>query len=209
MIAAKQPIGTPTVASAWPARIHRIWLNQYHQMIATGVLQEDDPIELIDGCLVTKMPRDPAHDWTLNQLAKKLEKEFGDAGVVRVQSAITAEHSEPEPDIAVVRPPDDYQERHPSGEDALLVVEIANSSLDFDRSVKADVYSYAGVREYWIINLIDRQIEIHRLPRSGKPGGFHERRTYLAHEEIELTLGKKSLAKWMVASLLLKAKSGR
>lgn len=209
MIAAKQLPTPSSIASAWPDRIHRISLEQYHQMIATGVLLEDDPIELIDGCLVTKMPRDPSHDWTLNQFAKKLEKAFGDAGVVRVQSAITTDDSEPDPDIAVVRPPDDYQERHPGGEDTLLVVEVSNRSLDFDRTAKAEIYSRAGVREYWVVNLIDRQIEIHRQPRPGVAGGYHERKIFLASDEVELTLGKKSLAKWKVATLLPKAKPGR
>ncbi|MBX9677330.1 MAG: Uma2 family endonuclease [Gemmataceae bacterium] len=210
MIAAKQPIGTPTVASAWPERIHRITLDQYHQMIATGVLQEDDPIELIDGCLVTKAPHDPQHDFAVNRISRLLGEAYGDDAIIRTKSAVTLGNSEPEPDVIAARPPEDeYDDRHPSGSDLFLVVEVANSSVDFDRTAKAEIYSHAGVPEYWIVNVVDRQIEVYRYPRPGHAGGYRDRTIFLASDEVELTLGRKSLAKWKVATLLPKAKLGR
>lgn len=211
MIAAKQPILTPaSIASAWPERIHRISLDQYHQMIAKGLLKEDDPIELIDGYLVTKMPHDPQHDSAVTRISRRLMEAFGDRAVVRTQCVVSLESSEPEPDVVAAKPPEDaYDDRHPSGSDVLLVVEVANSSVEFDRTTKAEIYSHGGVPEYWIGNVVERQVEVYRYPRPGHVGGYRDRTIHLATDEVELMLGRKSLAKWKVATLLPKAKSGR
>lgn len=210
MIAAKQPIAAINVASAWPDRLHRITLDQYHQMIAKGVLQEDDPIELIDGCLVTKATQGPQHDFAVNRISRLIGEAYGDEAIIRTKSAVTLEHSEPEPDVVAARPPEEaYDDRHPSGPDLFLVVEVANSSVEFDRTAKAEIYSHAGVPEYWIVNVVDRQVEVYRHPRPGHAGGYRDRTIFLPSDEVELTLARKSLAKWKVATLLPKARSGR
>src|SRR5438309_2736413 len=94
--------------------IYRLTVQQYHRMIEAGVLDEDDPVELLEGWMVAKMPRNPPHDGTITRMQKRLEPELGEDWLIRIQSAITTRDSEPEPDLAVVSSPlEKYFARHP------------------------------------------------------------------------------------------------
>ena len=130
-----------------PVPVRRFTVEEYHQMIQAGILGEDDDVELLEGWIVPEMPRNPAHDaliaWVHNRvLAPRLREGW----FCRGQSAITTPDSEPEPDLALIRGSErDYLSRHPGPADTALAVEVADSSLSRDRSIKARIYAAAGV----------------------------------------------------------------
>lgn len=116
--------------------------------------------------VVRMSPHGPAHDSTLQRLTRLLVRLAGDSGDVRIQSAFAAsDGSEPEPDAAVVAP-GDYDDAHPS--EARLVVEVAESSLRKDRGTKSEIYADSRVPEYWVVNLVERTIEVSTEPESGR-----------------------------------------
>ncbi|HEU5188200.1 MAG TPA: Uma2 family endonuclease [Methylomirabilota bacterium] len=137
---------------------------QYSRLIDEGVLDEDDPIELLDGHLLVKEPQHSPHRTAVLLTAKALERAFGDGWFVQTQSPIILDdRSEPEPDVCVVRgAPRDYARAHPMH--PALVVEVAQSALRIARGRKAAAYARAGIDEYWILNLEDRVLEVRRAP---------------------------------------------
>jgi len=149
-----------------PAVAWRIPLARYHELVDGGLLDEDDRVELIEGVLVAMSPKGPEHDAAIEWLTERFVTELAGRASVRVQSAITFPEldSEPEPDLVVVAR-DTPRPRHPSA--ALLVVEVAVSSLRYDRRVKAPLYARAGIPEYWIVDLAGEAIERFRSPGAG------------------------------------------
>ncbi|MCI0642326.1 MAG: Uma2 family endonuclease [Gemmataceae bacterium] len=145
--------------------VRRFSVNEYHRMIHAEVLQEDDPVELLNGWIVPKMARNPPHDAVVDITAEELRGLTPAGWRIRVQSAITTATSEPEPDIAVVRGPASlYMSRHPGPADIALLVEAAETSLDRDRKENAPVYAAANIPWYWIVNLADRTVEVYSQP---------------------------------------------
>lgn len=150
----------------------RRWTRQeYDRLIEIGLLQEDDPIELIEGRLVVTEPQHDPHARAVELVAEALPLALGRRWRIRVQLPLAlGPDSEPEPDVSVVRgTPRDAPSGHPTT--AALVVEVADSSLRLDRGPKARVYARAGIADYWIVNLIDRVLEVHREPSGPRPGG--------------------------------------
>lgn len=168
----------PDTASpaAEPARfdsfeLFRISVAQYHEMVAAGTLGPEDRVELLDGVLVTKMAIGTQHEFVTGTLEDLAREAAGRDAIVRKEAPLTLSDSVPEPDVAVVRGTRaDYRDRHPGGGDAVLVVEVADTSLSKDRA-KAGIYAAAGVPEYWIVDLAGRRIVIHRGP---SPEGYRE-----------------------------------
>ena len=145
--------------------VWRLSLDQYHAMIETGILHSGDPVEFLEGLLVPKMTRNPPHRIAVAHLRDLLVQLVGTGWHVESQEAISLENSEPEPDIAIVRGSvDDYPDRHPGPADIVFVAEVSDSTLTFDRDVKRRVYARAGIAEYWIVNLVDHQIEVYSDP---------------------------------------------
>jgi len=150
----------------------RRWTRQeYDRLIETGLLQEDDPIELIEGRLVVAEPQHDPHARAVELAAEALRFALGHGWRIRVQLPLAlGPDSEPEPDVSGVRgTPRDAPSGHPTT--AALVVEVADSSLRLDRGPKARVYARAEIADYWIVNLIDRVLEVHRKPSGPRPGG--------------------------------------
>ena len=137
---------------------------EYDRLIDCGVLQEDEPIELLDGLMLVKEPKHTAHTTGVTLVAEALRTAFGSGWVIRVQDPIVLDdRSEPEPDVCVVPgSPRDYREGHPTR--PALVVEVADSGLRIARGRKARAYARAGIADYWILNLVDRLLEVHREP---------------------------------------------
>ena len=136
----------------------------YFELVERGLLEEDDHVELLEGLIVSSPPQAPLHASVTMCVDAALRKAVGDRASIRVQMPLLAgPRSAPEPDVAVVPgTPADYRDRHPNH--ALLVVEIADSSLPQDRLTKSRIYARANVVEYWILNLRDRCVEIHAGP---------------------------------------------
>jgi Uma2 family endonuclease len=148
--------------------LYRFTRREYERLIDHGFLDEDDPIELVDGLLLVKEPQSSPHRTAVVLVAKALERSFGDRWFVQIQSPVAlGERSEPEPDVCVVRgSPRDYVDAHPRH--PALVVEVAQAGLSVARGRKAVVYARGGIADYWIVNLIDRVLEVHREP--ARPG---------------------------------------
>ncbi len=153
------------VADVPALSVWRLSVGQYHEMIRSGILHNGDPIELLEGVLVPKRTRNPPHRIAVTQLRDLLMRLVGSGWHVETQEAVTLETSEPEPDLTVIRGSvRDYPDRHPGPNDIGLVVEVADSSLAHDRGQKKRVYARAGIVEFWIVNLIDEQIEVYSDP---------------------------------------------
>jgi Uma2 family endonuclease len=143
-------------------------------MIDVGVLGEDDAVELLEGWIVNKMARKPPHDGTITKVDLAVRARMPSGWVPRVQSAITTADSEPEPDFVLARgTPDDFMQRHPGPTDIGLIVEVADTTTEKDRGEKARIYARAGVRHYWIVNLVDGVVEVY-----GGPSGPVEQPSY-------------------------------
>ena len=174
-------------------------VEQYHQMIANGILAEDPKVELLDGLLVLKDRRDrggkpmnvgPRHVSIVMRLFKLLERLVEtDQLHVRVQGPISLPpNNEPEPDVAIVSGhPDDYLSRQPESTDTIAVMEVADSSIHRDRGTKLQLYANAGIEIYWIVNLLADQIEIYTQPQIGS-GRYAKSEMLSPGDEISLAL---------------------
>jgi Uma2 family endonuclease len=139
--------------------------DEYHRMREAGILSEDDPVELIDGEIVEMSPISSRHAACVDRLTALFSGLRGTA-IVRVQSPITASgRAEPQPDLALLRPRDDFYARaHPGPGDVLLVIEVSDTSLQYDRSTKIPLYARAGIHEVWQVSLAEDVILVHRNP---------------------------------------------
>src|SRR2546425_6841285 len=153
--------------------LHRWTRHEYERLIDHGFLDEDDPIELLDGLLLVKEPQHSAHRTAVLLVAKAVERAFGEGWFVQTQSPIVlGDRSEPEPDVCVVRgSPRDYVDAHPTR--PALVVEGAQSGLRLAPGPKAAAYARAGLADYWIVDLVDRVLEAHREPARPGPARRH------------------------------------
>jgi Uma2 family endonuclease len=163
-------------------RLRRWTRHEYERLIDHGFLDEDDPIELLDGLLLVKEPQHSRHRTAVLLVARALERAFGEGWFIQTQSPIIVDdRSEPEPDVCAVRgSPRDYVDAHPTR--PALVVEVALSGLRLARGRKAAAYARARIADYWIVNLIDRVLEVHREP--SRSGPARRQWTYTAFETL-------------------------
>ena len=199
----------PTLAAPPPAlsnlgSLRRFSVEDYHQMIHVGILDENDDVELIEGHVVNKMSRNPPHDGTIQLVSDLLREVLPPDWCVRDQSAVTLADSVPEPDVCLARGTRrSYLTSHPGPADIGLVVEVSDSTLAFDRTDKARIYARAGIEIYWIVNLVDRQIEVYTLPTgpSASPG-YARRDDVLIGGSVSLLLDGVVIAALAVRDLL-------
>jgi Uma2 family endonuclease len=151
-------------------RPHRFTVAEYHRMAEVGILGEDSRVELIRGQIVDKAPIGAPHHGMVNRLTRLLPGVLAGRGLVSVQNPVRLDDgSEPEPDVAVLRPrADDYATATAVPPDILLLIEVADTSLDDDRAIKLPLYAENGIAECWIVNLLDRVVEVYRQPRDGR-----------------------------------------
>jgi Uma2 family endonuclease len=147
-------------------QIRQLTTAEYYGMMESGIIREGERVELILGQIFTMAAKGTRHTVTTTKLLKTLLTLVGDGAIVRCQDPITLpNNSEPEPDIVIARlRSDDYINSHPAPADIILVIEVADSTIKFDRDTKAPLYATAGIGEYWIVNLIDDRLEIYRQP---------------------------------------------
>jgi Uma2 family endonuclease len=151
-------------------------VEEYHRMAQAGILSEDDRVELIEGKIVEMTPIGSKHAAVVARLTRLFSEQVGRKAIVWVQNPIhLEEHSEPQPDVALLRPREDfYASDHPKPEDVLLVVEVAESSVEYDREIKVPLYAREGIPEVWLVDLESEAIEIYRSP---SPEGYIEVQT--------------------------------
>jgi Uma2 family endonuclease len=150
-------------------RRHRLSVEDYYRMAEVGILGPDERVELIDGEIVDMAPRGSRHAGTVAHLHKLLQRAVADSADVRAQAPLRLDrYSEPEPDLAVLRPSADYyKSAHPRGGDALLVVEVAETSLRYDRDVKVALYARFGIVEIWLVDTRNARLTRYRNPVAG------------------------------------------
>jgi len=142
-------------------------ISEYYRMGEIGILTPEDRVELIEGELIQMAPISPEHSGVVDDFAAMLFGTIGDRARVRIGQPVHLDaHNAPEPDLALVAPrPDGYRQSHPTSADVFLLIEVAQSSLGFDRTAKLRLYAAHGIREYWIVNLPERCIEVCREPQ--------------------------------------------
>jgi Uma2 family endonuclease len=170
----EEPITAMLLSSATSASIHNLksWTVQdYHRMSEMGLLDPNERTELIDGQITLMVAKGTPHVITLQLLASELLGQLGHTALIRTQDPIHLDDSsEPEPDLVIVRGEIlDYVDRHPQPADIHLLVEVADSTLNYDCQVKDKTYAKAGISEYWVIDLKNRQFHIFRDPQ---PTGY-------------------------------------
>jgi Uma2 family endonuclease len=196
---------TTTIEPRYPTDpVFPLSVEQYHTMIETGVLTDDDPVELIEGVLVFHMPKSPAHEFVIDAAQEQVRRILPEGWTLRVQAPLTFVDGEPEPDLAIVRGSRrDYVSGHPSGSDAAIVMEISDSTLRRDRGAKLRSYARAGIGEYWIVNLESRAIEVYTDPdvTAAEPG-YRSRVDVPADGRVAVRLGGTAVGEIEVASIL-------
>ncbi|MEK8021782.1 MAG: Uma2 family endonuclease [Candidatus Parabeggiatoa sp.] len=162
-------------------------ITHFQKMVDTGILEEDEHVELIEGKLICMAPIYPVHSGKTNRLNRLLSQSVGDSAIVEVQGPIVLDdNSEPEPDIALLRPRDDfYETANPRPDDVLLLIEIAESSLSYDQNTKIPLYARHGIVEVWLINVPKPQVEIYLKP---SPDGYRKILLPQKRERISPTL---------------------
>lgn len=149
-------------------RRHRLTVEEYYRMGEAGILRPDERVELIAGEIIDVPPPGSRHAGTVKHVARLLQIAAGGAAIVQVQDPLSLdEQSEPQPDLALLRARADfYRSAHPRAADALLVIEVAETSLRYDRDVKIPLYARHGVPEAWLIDVEDRRLTRYREPRA-------------------------------------------
>lgn len=164
---------------------HRFTLAEYHQFIEAGIFKEDDRLELIRGEVMDMSPINARHAGKVNRLVELFYERLAKRCIVAPQNPLHLDDSsEPEPDVALLKPrPDRYARAHPQPADVLLVIEVADTSLEYDRGIKASVYASSGISEYWVVNLTENCIEVFREPT---PNGYRQQLKFWRADTLSL-----------------------
>ena len=161
----------------------RYTVEEYEALIESGDLTENDRVELIRGEIIEKMPIGSSHSGCVKQLNWLLNRLVGVHAIVSIQDPVRLADSEPEPDVSLTMPRSDfYRSEHPRPADIFLIIEVADSSLEFDQQIKAPLYAENGIAEYWIVNLNDDCVEVHRDPTPA--GQYRDVQTVRAGQTI-------------------------
>lgn len=184
--------------------VRKFTVAEYHRLLTAGILRSGDPYELLRGWIVPKPKSSPRRAMSKSLLLRRLLALFDeDEWVVGVGGAITLRDSEPEPSAAVFRGPDDrYTKRHPRPDETALVAEVADVTLERDRGIKLGIYAGGRIPLYWIVNLIDRRVEVYTDPRGGKNPAYKTVAEYDPGEAVPVVVGGADLGSVPVAELL-------
>jgi Uma2 family endonuclease len=193
-------MGSIVAMTTYPVRTRRWTRKEYERLLELEIVRDDEPLELIGGQLIVAEPKGSAHATAVELTAQAVRVAFGPGWAVRAQNPIALDdESEPEPDVLVVPGAlRDYRDAHPSS--AALVVEVSETSLAFDRRHKGSLYARAGVADYWIVNLVDRRLEVYRRPIADASAEFAWR--YAEATTLPLDASVSPLARPDVAVLV-------
>jgi Uma2 family endonuclease len=182
--------------------IFPLTVEQYHNMIERGTLTDEDPVELIDGVLIYKMPKNPPHTTAVLLSVEAIRILLPPGWSVRSQDAITLSNSEPEPDVVVCRGTvRDYAKRHPGPADIALVVAVADTTLSRDRGVNLEVYARSGLVEYWLLGISSGQLEVFSDPDTST-GQYRKTQVFSASQSVPLAILGQLCGHISVASIL-------
>jgi Uma2 family endonuclease len=189
------------LATATAPVLYRISVDEYDRMVAAGVFSDDPRIELIEGLLVKKMPKKPPHVVATAKLERLLARVLPPRWHIRKEDPLRIpDFNEPEPDLAIVAGVlEDYGARHPGPDEVALIVEVSESTLAIDRGDKLSAYATGGVPMYWIVNLVDRRIEVYTQPG---PGGYQLRQDFTPGLDVAVVLAGLECGRIPVADIL-------
>jgi len=174
-------------AAVVPTR-HKLDVDDYYRMADAGILRDGDRVELIDGELIDMAPIGQGHAAIVNGLTRALVIACGDKAIVSPQNPVRLNRlNEPQPDFAVFRPRADFYAtgERPNPSDVLLLVEVADSSLRFDRTIKLPLYARAGIAEFWIVDLKRRVLDAYRRPAGSE---YAEMTTHRPGDQLALAI---------------------
>jgi Uma2 family endonuclease len=200
---------TPSITPAPPPTLPGLYsftVDQYDRMTEVGILTEDDRVELINGCVVTKMAKGPGHVRTVQLAGDSLEPFLlgGHLCLRREAPARIPPLNEPEPDLAIARgAPDTYDERHPEAAEIALVAEVSDTTYRYDRYVKLPTYAKASIPVYWIVSLGDRQVEVYSRPL--KRGDYRTQKVYKPGERVPVMIDGHCIGEVAVNDILPRA----
>jgi len=149
-----------------PFTLRKWTVKEYHKLAEIGIFNPEERLELIEGNIIKISAKGTLHAAATRRTATLLHNLLGNQAAVYNKSPIALDdNSEPEPDIAVVRiDPFDYATHHPTPSEVYLIIEVADTSLTFDREIKAKIYARSGIADYWVLNVGDRQLHVFREP---------------------------------------------
>ncbi len=194
---------TELVPAIPPFPMHRFTVDEYHRMIETGIITENDRVELLRGWVVAKMGTNPPHNYAVNALMKALLAIAGPDAAVRIQQPITTTDSEPEPDVVLATGTNaDYKTGNPRPSEMIVLVEVSESSLLEDQTTKLALYAGAKVAVRWIVNLVERRVEVYTQPRGGKSPTYKSQTNSAPGDAVPVACGGKTLGRIPVKELL-------
>ena len=163
----------------------RLNVSQYHQMSEAGIFSENDKVELINGEIIEMSPIGRRHAACVDRINRLFSNILGIKVIVRVQNPIILNNlSEPEPDIALLKPRADfYESGHPQPQDIFLLIEVADSSLEYDRDVKIPLYASSGISEVWLVDIYEQVIIVYRYPSEN---GYSDIQTLSRGEKLSI-----------------------
>jgi Uma2 family endonuclease len=163
----------------------RLNISQYHQMSEAGIFSENDKVELINGEIIEMSPIGRRHTACVNRLNSVFSQLLGNKVIIAVQNPIILNNlSEPEPDIALLKPRADfYESGHPQPQDIFLLIEVADSSLEYDRDVKIPLYASSGISEVWLVDIYEQVIIVYRYPSEN---GYSDIQTLSRGEKLSI-----------------------
>jgi Uma2 family endonuclease len=179
-------------------------VDEYRQKAALGELGESSPEELLEGNIVRKERQSLRHEASLEVLQQLFKVMLPEGMHTRIQQPLDLAESRPEPDVAVVSNTlDNYAVRHPTSKEIAMIVEVADASLLKDRRLKARIYSRAGILTYWLLNLMDSQLEVFTNPSGPVPmPGYQEHRVYRIEDRISLVIGLNDVGTIRIGNLI-------
>lgn len=191
-----------TIADQFPSGpVHRFTVDEYERIILSGALKEPDRVELLNGYVVDKMAKSPQHGYSTRKVLDSLGRLIVPGHTWRSEQPIRIpDYDEPEPDVAIVRgSTEDYAYRVPGPGDVELLIEVSLTTLDQDRGEKRIAYARGRIPVYWIINLLDRQVEVFAVPG---PNGYTSSQVYPEGQSIPVVIGGLALGDIAVNEIL-------
>jgi Uma2 family endonuclease len=197
---ARRKTSSPPSSGAPP--LHRITVDEYERIIASGSLEDPSRVELIDGYMVDKMGKNAEHSYTTKEAVKAFDRRLPAGWTWRQEQPVRIPaYDEPEPDISILRGTDaTYRHRIPTAADVGLLVEVSDSTLSTDRGLKLAAYARDGIPVYWIVNLVDRQVEVYTRPT--KAGRYRSRQDYKPGQQVPVVIGGQQLPPIAVDDIL-------
>jgi Uma2 family endonuclease len=180
--------------------LYRINVREYERIVAAGAL-DDERLELIDGYMVKKMPKNPPHSWSTRRILDLVAGFLPPGWLWRLEQPVRIpDYDEPEPDLAVVRGSlDDYKHRTPVPADVALLIEVSETTLDRDQGEKLTAYAQGNIPVYWIVNLIDGHVEVYTGPG---PAGYRSRQDFKPGQTVPVIIDGHEVGRIAVAEIL-------